>query len=301
METEFFNDILDLDTMKKAIYESYPDVVFHLAAQPLVRKSYSNPLETFAVNAIGTANILECCRSINKKCAVVCITTDKVYENDELGIPFEEDDKLGGYDPYSSSKAMAEIAVQSYRRSFFFSNDCDIRVASARAGNVIGGGDFAQDRIIPDIVDAIYHGKAIEIRNPNAIRPWQHVLEPLDGYVKLAEKLYSSDDKSWQEAWNFGPNESSFKEVRYIVEKSIAIFKRGAWKDLSMASNLHEAQILKLNSMKANRILGWKPRWNIDTTIEKTIDWYRCYADEGKNAAFKMMKMQIEEYEDGYK
>lgn len=296
MSKEYFNDILDFKMLKNAIVKTNPDIIFHLAAQPLVRKSYSSPLETFSTNAIGTANVLECCRDLKQRCAVVCITTDKVYENSELGIPFKEDDKLGGYDPYSASKAMAEIVVQSYRRSFF-SNDDNIRVASARAGNVIGGADFAEDRIIPDIVNSISSNTIVEIRNPKAIRPWQHVLEPLDGYIKLAEKLYILNDACWQNAWNFGPNEDSFKEVEYLVNKAIEIFGYGKQKDISSKMNLHEAKILKLDSSKANTILEWNPKWSIDKTISKTIEWYKCYIDDGKNKAFKLMKMQIEEYE----
>lgn len=299
-------NVSDFYDIYNVIHYVQPDIIFHLAAQPLVRDSYECPLDTFNINAGGTANLLEAVRRLKKKCAVICITTDKVYENNESGVQFKETDPLGGYDPYSASKAAAEIVIDSYRKSFFnpskYSEDHLVQLASARAGNVIGGGDFSKDRIVPDIYRAIKtNGANIELRNPSAIRPWQHVLEPLDGYIKLAQKMYDEEDKHsiWSSAWNFGPNKSSFKTVKYIAQKAVKIFNSGRILCNANATNKHEASILILNSEKANNVLGWNPRWNVDKALSKTFEWYKLMLDkEPRKKLVKTVENQIEEYYD---
>ena len=305
LENEYYDlNISKYDNIAKCIFEVKPDIIFHLAAQPLVRDSYEFPLDTFNVNAGGTANLLEAVRQLKKKCAVICITTDKVYENNESGTQFKEIDPLGGYDPYSASKAAAEIVIESYRKSFFnplrYGIDHQIQLASARAGNVIGGGDFSKDRIVPDIYRAMKsNGANIELRNPSAIRPWQHVLEPLDGYIKLAQKMYDEEDKCniWSSAWNFGPNKNSFKTVKYIAQKAIKIFNAGRILCNANISNKHEASILMLNSEKANNVLDWNPKWNVDKALSKTFEWYKLILDkEPRKKLVKAIENQIEEY-----
>lgn len=297
-------NVSDFYDIYNVIHYVQPDIIFHLAAQPLVRDSYECPLDTFNINAGGTANLLEAVRQLNKKCAVICITTDKVYENNESGAQFKETDPLGGYDPYSASKAAAEIVIDSYRKSFFnhsnYGADHLVQLASARAGNVIGGGDFSKDRIVPDIYRAMKtNGSNIELRNPSAIRPWQHVLEPLDGYIKLAQKMYDEEDKHsiWSSAWNFGPNKNSFKTVKYIAQKAIKIFNVGRILCNANISNKHEAGILMLNSEKANNVLDWNPKWNVDKALSKTFEWYKLMLDkEPRKKLVKAIENQIEEY-----
>ncbi|HVF96941.1 MAG TPA: CDP-glucose 4,6-dehydratase [Flavisolibacter sp.] len=270
-------DILNKEQLEREIISFEPDFIFHLAAQPLVRLSYDIPVETFEVNAIGTANVLNAVRGIKKNCVVVCITTDKVYENKEWHYPYRESDSLGGYDPYSASKACAELIISSYRSSYFnpaaYSSHLKA-IASARAGNVIGGGDWAKDRIIPDIVNALKNGKAIPVRNPKSVRPWQHVLEPLAGYLLLGLKMYENPVK-FAGAWNFGPFNEDNLTVEELVRLAIETWGTGRMEKIQTTNAPHEAGLLKLDINKTVNELGWKPRMNASEAIATTIDWYR--------------------------
>ena len=272
-------DIRDLKTLKAYICRIKPDFVFHLAAQPLVRYSYEHPVETFETNVMGAVNVLEACRSLKNKCSVVCITTDKCYENRETRRPYKEDDPMGGYDPYSCSKGCDELLISSYRRSFFGSSDSPVWVASARAGNVIGGGDWAKDRIVPDCIRAIRSGMSIPIRNKVSTRPWQHVLEPLSGYLSLGVALDSRVRfEDYASGFNFGPNPKQNRTVKELVEEILKTCK-GAWEDRSDPNAVHEAGLLNLDIRKARNILGWKPRWNFGTTVRNTVEWYMRVGD----------------------
>ena len=268
-------DVRDKQATTKYISLSRPDFLFHLAAQPLVRRSYSEPTETFDINILGTANVLEGLRTLNKKCTAIIVTTDKCYENQEWLHAYRENDALGGHDPYSASKACAEIVAHSYRRSFFLQGS-PIKVATARAGNVIGGGDWAEDRIFPDILRAIRSGEAVKIRNKTATRPWQHVLEPLSGYMWLAAKLdiASPAEASVLDSFNFGPNRSSNKTVEQLVQE-VLTHADGSWTDCSDPTQPHEASLLNLSIDKAHHLLEWHPVWNFTTTIKMTMDWYQ--------------------------
>jgi CDP-glucose 4,6-dehydratase len=282
-------DIRDAIAVEKLICEVQPDVVLHLAAQPLVRLSYEIPVETYATNVMGTVHLLNALRSLKKQCAVVCITTDKCYENKEWLHSYREDDPMGGYDPYSSSKGACEIAIESFRKSYFSNpNACGIAVATARAGNVIGGGDWALDRIIPDCVIALKQGTAIPVRNKVATRPWQHVLEPLGGYLLLAAELWRGlsgqaalqanfDYTTLCGAFNFGPSLQSNRTVSELVEEVLKHWQ-GTWSDQSDPNALHEASLLNLSVDKAHHMLTWSPRWDFAQTIQETIEWY--YAAE---------------------
>jgi CDP-glucose 4,6-dehydratase len=247
-----------------------------MAAQPLVRYSYDAPIETYEVNVIGTAKVLEVARSCSNLKAIVNITTDKCYENDERSQGYKEDDPMGGYDPYSSSKGCAELVASAYRRSFL--QEQGIGLASVRAGNVIGGGDWADDRLIPDILRSFENGDAVVIRNPKATRPWQHVLEPLSGYLILAQKLYE-DQKEYAEGWNFGPNEQDVQPVDWILDKMIGHWPNSSW-ELDENANPHEAGFLKLDISKAKSRLGWNPVWELSHTLEKIISWHRAWLDK---------------------
>lgn len=262
-------DIRDADAVKKSIGAFQPDFVIHMAAQPLVRRSYSIPVETYETNVMGTVHLLEALRSYASDCSAVIVTTDKCYENHESGRAYEEHDPLGGHDPYSSSKAMAEIATSAYRNSYFLKSP--VRVASARAGNVIGGGDWAEDRIVPDAMRALNQDDKIRVRNPKAVRPWQHVLEPLGAYLTLAAGLAA--DASLATAFNFGPGPDSNRTVADLVTE-ILKNRQGTWEDVSDPSAFHEATLLNLSIEKAGRLLGWKPRWNFEETIKRTVVWY---------------------------
>lgn len=262
-------DIRDAAAVKKSIRDFRPDFVIHMAAQPLVRRSYSIPVETYETNAMGTVHVLEALRGIASPCSAVIVTTDKCYENHESGRAYEELDPLGGHDPYSSSKAMAEIATSAYRNSYF--RESPVRVASARAGNVIGGGDWAEDRIVPDAMRALDRGGLISVRNPKAVRPWQHVLEPLGGYLTLAAGL--AGDATLATAINFGPGPDANRTVEDLVVE-ILKNRSGSWQDMSDPSALHEATLLNLSVEKASRLLDWKPRWGFEETIIKTVAWY---------------------------
>lgn len=276
----FENEIADIRNKKnleESILNFQPDIIFHLAAQPLVRRSYQIPSETFEVNVVGTCNVLEAANKLQKKCTVICITTDKVYENKEQNYHYKEEDILGGYDPYSASKAACEIAINSFRNSFFNRSTYHQHqkaIVSARAGNVIGGGDFSEDRIVPDIVRALQNNKIIEVRNPNAIRPWQHVLEPLKGYLMLAKMAYENYE-SVANAYNFGPLQNDHLPVNKLVETAINCWGSGDWKDTSNAANVHEAGLLMLDINKAREELNWQPKLNSQQAINWTIDWYK--------------------------
>jgi CDP-glucose 4,6-dehydratase len=289
-------DVRDTGAVKKSIRTAQPDFIFHLAAQPLVRLSYEQPVETYTTNVMGTIHVMEALRELKKKCAAVLVTTDKCYENREWLYGYREDDPLGGSDPYSSSKAAAEIAIAAWRRSFFKNHP--VKIASARAGNVIGGGDWAKDRIVPDCVRALQKNLAISIRNPNSTRPWQHVLEPLSGYLLLAAMLsqHSTNDSQLASAFNFGPAHEANRTVGELVEE---VLKRwlGRWKNKSDANAVHEAKLLQLATDKANALLGWSPAWNFSQAIEFTIQWYRRAEKNPKPAAIqKTTVLQIQSY-----
>jgi CDP-glucose 4,6-dehydratase len=274
-----FTDIRDAQSVNRALADFRPEIVFHLAAQPLVRRSHRDPLETFTTNVTGTAHLLEAARLCDSVKAVVVVTTDKVYRNNETGAAFSEEDALGGHDPYSASKAAAEMVVQSYRQSFFAAQGKGL--AAARAGNVIGGGDWSEDRILPDAVRAWAAGQKLEVRNPEATRPWQHVLEPLCGYLCLAEAIHKNPDAST--AFNFGPQLEDVATVREVVEIALAAFGRGdvAWG--IKRDTLHEAKALALDNSKAKAQLGIRPVWSLQEAVSRTMAWYRRQAD-GENA-----------------
>jgi CDP-glucose 4,6-dehydratase len=267
-------DILDRAALEAAMRAFAPEVVFHMAAQPLVRRSYADPLGTWMTNAMGTAYVLEAVRGTPQVRAVVCVTTDKCYENRERHEPYRESDALGGHDPYSSSKACAEIISAAFRNSFFEAGERRVALATARAGNVIGGGDWSEDRLIPDLIRGFHAGQAVMIRNPQAIRPWQHVLEPLHGYMLLAEQLLAGRCAS---AFNFGPGEDD----AWTVDR-VATFLADAWGDSAAwtrdaASGVHEAGILRLDASRARAELGWEPRLRIEQALQWTVDWYRAW------------------------
>jgi CDP-glucose 4,6-dehydratase len=288
-------DIRNKEKLQKEIDNFQPDYIFHLAAQPLVRRSYAIPAETFDINVTGTANVLEAVSRLDKKCIVIVITTDKVYENKEHhSILYNEDDALGGYDAYSASKACAELVVSSFRNSFFNIqgfNKHQKAIASARAGNVIGGGDWNKDRIIPDIVRALKNQQPVNVRNPMAVRPWQHVLEPLCGYLLLGGLLNNDPDK-FSKPYNFGPLPDDHLTVKELVETAIKIWNKGEWKNISDASEPHEAGLLKLDITRAQKELNWQPKLDAGQAIEWTINWYKEPA--GNLAAYTFQ--QIDNY-----
>jgi len=283
-------DIRDQDILHESMTSFNPDILIHMAAQPLVRYSYDAPIETYEVNVIGTAKVLEVARSCANLKAIVNITTDKCYENDERSEGYKEDDPMGGHDPYSSSKGCAELVASAYRRSFL--QEQSIGLASVRAGNVIGGGDWADDRLIPDILRSFEKSEPVVIRNPKATRPWQHVLEPLSGYLILAEKLYKNQ-KEYAEGWNFGPNEKDVKPVDWILDKMISKWPNSSW-ELDQNSNPHEAAFLKLDIAKAESKLDWQPVWGLSHTLEKIIYWHRDWLDKEDMQAICLA--EIEEY-----
>jgi CDP-glucose 4,6-dehydratase len=283
-------DIRDLGLLDRAIKQSKPEIIIHMAAQPLVRESYQTPVETFEANVMGTVNVLEASRSVGTVKAIVNITTDKCYENKEWIWPYRESDRLGGHDPYSASKACAEIVAAAYRSSFL--SDADIRLASVRAGNVIGGGDWATDRLIPDFLRALDVGETLRIRSPNAVRPWQHVLEPLAGYLTLAEHLFEQGG-TFADAWNFGPNEEDARSVGWIVTQLCERVPGAQWEPENMMQP-HEAGLLKLDSSKAKKHLKWSPRWSLETALEKTVEWHQAWRSGEDMMAFS--SKQIESY-----
>lgn len=272
-------DVRDAESLERAMRAFRPEVVIHMAAQPLVRYSYVNPIETYATNVMGTVHLLNAVRQTPEVRAVVNVTSDKCYENREWLWPYREDEAMGGHDPYSSSKGCAELVTSAYRRSYFHPEAYahhGVAIASGRAGNVIGGGDWATDRIVPDIVRAFTAGKAVTIRNPEAVRPWQHVLEPLSGYLTLAERLVN-DGPVFDGGWNFGPSESDSQPVRYVVSEMTRLWGGDARWECPATEGVHEAQLLNLDSSKARVKLGWRPRWTLDEALEHTMSWYREY------------------------
>jgi CDP-glucose 4,6-dehydratase len=300
-------DIRERELVRGLLTQWQPDIVFHLAAQPLVRRSYIESVETWNTNVMGTIHVLEALKSLTHPCAAVLITTDKCYQNREWVYGYRETDPLGGYDPYSSSKAAAELAIASWRNSFFKTSQIPIGIASVRAGNVIGGGDWAQDRIVPDAMRFLMANKAIEVRNPHATRPWQHVLEPLSGYVRLAERIYQQlfspdwmqDTQGLYGAFNFGPSLASNRTVQNLVE-CILHHWSGAWVDQSNPGAVHEAKLLNLVTDKAFHVLGWQPVWDFEKTVEGTVAWYQEAAqiDPGDSEQFQALTWrQIEKYQ----
>jgi CDP-glucose 4,6-dehydratase len=270
-------DVLDLDHLRRVVREHWPEIVIHMAAQSLVRRSYVDPVGNYATNILGTVHILQAVRDAPSVQAVVVVTSDKCYENREDQRVYRETDRLGGLDPYSSSKACAEIVTAAFRESFFTRTQSEAMasVASARAGNVIGGGDFANDRLIPDVMRAVLEGRELLIRNPHAVRPWQHVLDPLCGYLMLAEKL-CYDPKLFSGSWNFGPEESETLPVSAVLERLGELWGPGISWRFDDGPHLHEAQYLKLDCTKAKKQLDWKPQWNLNSALEATVQWYKA-------------------------
>lgn len=281
--TSIIADVRDLERLKGEMAKADPEVVIHMAAQPLVRDSYKIPVETYAVNVMGTVNLLEAVRSCPSVRAVVNVTTDKVYENREWHWGYRENEPFGGYDPYSNSKACSELVTAAFRSSYFNPRDYEkhgVAVATARAGNVIGGGDWAGDRLIPDIIRAILVGVPVRIRNPHAVRPWQHVLEPLSGYLVLAQRLFEEGAR-YGEGWNFGPNENDARPVEWIVKRLCARWEEGAAYEIDQGEHPHEAHYLKLDCSKARAELGWQPRWSLEKALESIVAWTKMYRDGG--------------------
>ncbi|MDE1462271.1 CDP-glucose 4,6-dehydratase [Spartinivicinus poritis] len=278
-----FADIRDTQKIKDIFSEFKPEIVFHLAAQSIVRRSYIDPVDTYGTNVMGTLSVLEGIRCINTVRSAIMVTTDKCYENQEWAWGYREIDQLGGYDPYSSSKGAAELLISSYRNSFFPKTQYDSHqtgIASVRAGNVIGGGDWAEDRLIPDIICSLRKNRDIILRNPYAIRPWQHVLEPLSGYLLLAEKLFT-EGNDFSEAWNFGPRDQEAKEVQWIVEAMVKIWDERITWSIDADNQPHEAFYLKLDCSKAFSKLGWEPQWKLFDAIKKTVEWYQVEVEDG--------------------
>ena len=279
-----FENINDLSTLKSSMKSFNPEILIHMAAQPLVRLSYKDPIETYMTNVIGTANVLESARLCSNLKAIVSITTDKCYENKEWSWGYRENEPMGGHDPYSSSKGCAELVTSAYRRSFFNTNDSAF-LASARAGNVIAGGDWASDRLIPDILKAFEKGESVSVRNPLSTRPWQHVLEPISGYLVLAEMLFT-EGEAFAEGWNFGPKDEDCKSVGWILEKMTQKWGKGAHWKLDDKNNPHEAGFLKLDCSKAAQKLHWLPQWDLDSTLDLIVNWHQSWLSE------KNMKQQ---------
>jgi CDP-glucose 4,6-dehydratase len=294
--TSLHGDVRDLAALQTAVSRHRPEIVIHMAAQPLVRHSYREPVETYATNVMGTVNLLEAVRRCRGVRVLLVVTTDKCYENRESLWGYREHDPLGGYDPYSSSKGCAELVTAAYRKSFFqpASPEDRVAVATARAGNVIGGGDWAADRLIPDIMRSIMAGTAVAIRNPEAIRPWQHVLEPLNGYLTLAERLWQ-EGETFGGAWNFGPDEADAKPVWWVTKRLTGCWGDGARSRLDPSPHPHETACLKLDCSKARALLGWSPRLDLPTALEWVVEWFRTYRAGG--GVKEMTFGQIERYE----
>ena len=289
-------DLRDANTLQAYVNKIQPDIVFHLAAQAIVRVSYDDPIETFSTNIMGTLNVFEACRKSDSVNAIINITSDKCYENKEWIWGYRENDRMGGYDPYSASKGMSELMTSSYRNSFFNINNYgkshNILLGSGRAGNVIGGGDWAIDRLIPDMMKAANTGSSVLVRNPKATRPWQHVLEPLSGYLTLGWKLLEGK-KEYADGWNFGPDMGSNLSVGDIVELSSKIWNSITPKFSENTSEHHEANLLMLDCSKANKAMKWSPVWDINTTLDKTINWYKDFYEENKTNTKKDIKAYI--------
>ena len=289
-------DIRNYDLLLEAFQRTQPEIVIHMAAQPLVRESYKNPRETYEVNVMGTVNLMDAIRQVKSVKAVVNVTTDKCYENREWHWGYRENEPMGGYDPYSNSKGCSELVTSAFRNSFFNAQtyaDHGVALASARAGNVIGGGDWAADRLIPDFMRAITQGEEVKIRNPYAIRPWQHVLEPLTGYLMLAEKLYLHGT-AFAEAWNFGPDEADARNVEWITKTICTLWGDNAHFSVDSNPQPHEANYLKLDCSKAKAELGWYPKWNIHKTLQSIVEWNKVFR-KGDNIR-NVTENQLEEY-----
>ncbi|MDF1683512.1 MAG: CDP-glucose 4,6-dehydratase [Legionellaceae bacterium] len=295
--THFLGDIRDFSVLKKALQQAKPDIIIHMAAQPLVRYSYEHPIETYSTNVMGTVHLLEAMREIPTVRVVLNVTTDKCYENNEWHWGYRENEPLGGHDPYSNSKACSELVTAAYRNSYFPPSMVETHgkaIATARAGNVIGGGDWALDRLIPDIMASFLDGKAVEIRNPQAIRPWQHVLEPLSGYLVLIQKMWECPGE-FASGWNFGPFTDDVKPVLDIVQYIAKKWDGARW-DIIKNTDFHEAEFLKLDIAKAMTKLSWKPRWALEETLDAIVEWYKDFAS-GKADMLRLTLSQIENYE----
>lgn len=284
-------DVRDKDSLFNAVSQFKPEIVIHMAAQPLVRRSYEYPRETFETNVMGTVNVLEAVKKIEGVKVVINVTTDKCYENNEWIWGYRETEPLGGHDPYSSSKACSELVTSAYRRSFFY--DSPVAIATARAGNVIGGGDWSDDRLVPDILGSFELDRSAYIRNPHAIRPWQHVLEPLSGYLMLAEKLFNYGDR-YEGAWNFGPGDSDVKSVEWIVRKIADEWGLGSSWSKDSSEQPHEASSLKLDISKAKTVLGWSPLWSLDQSIKNIVHWHKSWLNN--SSARQLCLEQINQY-----
>ena len=294
IEKSHLADIRDLASLQKAMEEARPDIVIHMAAQPLVRYSYANPVETYATNVMGTVHVLECTRAVNSVRATLVVTSDKCYENKEWVWSYRENEPLGGYDPYSNSKGCAELVTSAYRQSYFSSFNSNNKIASARAGNVIGGGDWSEDRLIPDAIKAFEANKPLKIRNPMAIRPWQHVLEPLSGYLILTQALFEHGSEV-ASAWNFGPRDEDNRSVQELVELIISGWGDTASWEKEGSEQPHEANLLRLDCSKAHNLLGWTSKWSLDLTTRKIIEWQKAY--QAKENMREKSLAQIAEYQ----
>jgi len=296
MKSHHIGDIRNIDAIKTVVKECNPEIIIHMAAQPLVLRSYDDPVESYMTNVIGTANVFEAARECSELKAIVNITTDKCYENKEWYWGYRENEAFGGHDPYSSSKACAELVTTTYRKCFF--SQQGVQLASVRAGNVIGGGDWADNRLIPDLLRSIANGKPVVIRSPKAIRPWQHVLEPIAGYLKLAEKLCTQKGSDFAEGWNFGPYDNDAKPVEWILERLCEKWGDNAsWQlDDPNKIQLHEANYLKLDCSKARKELQWEPQLGLDSALDWIVEWYRAYT-QGSNV-YDITLSQIQKYQE---
>lgn len=291
IKSSFISDIRDHKQLENVVSSIKPEIIFHLAAQPLVINSYQDPIETISTNVMGTANLFEAARATDSVKVIINITTDKCYENREWEWPYRETDTMGGNDPYSSSKACSELLTTAYRKSFF--NKLGVQVASARAGNVIGGGDWSENRLVPDIFKSIQKSETIQIRNPKSTRPWQHVLEPLSGYLKLAEKLHSRDN-FFCSGWNFGPENKDSKSVEWIVRYICTRFQDARWQ-VAEAPQSSEANMLALDNSKSRYHLDWRPTWSVERALDRTIEWHNAL--QSKRDMTQVCLEQIAEYE----
>ena len=289
-------DVRNYELLSRILQDAAPEVVFHLAAQPIVRRSYRDPLQTFAINIMGTVNLLEAVRHCPSVRAVVVITSDKCYENREWLWAYREDEPMGGRDPYSASKGCAELVAAAYRRSFFEETDSTPAIATVRAGNILGGGDWAEDRIVPDAMRALHKGDDLIVRNPTAVRPWQHVLEPVSGYLMLAERLHQQD-RQWTGAWNFGPFEDDIVTVAELAESIVKQWGSGKWVSVPVDRAPHEARYLTLDSSKARQLLGWRPRLRLEEAITMAVEWYRAAVSEPSSHIYDLSCLQVQQYE----